>query len=86
MKSQKRGKSILAAEIQNVSEFGVWMFILGREYFLSYENFPWFQQASVQQTYNFELLHQRHIYWPELDIDLSLESLSSPEKFPLKAK
>ena len=86
MKSQKHGKNISEAEIQNVSEFGIWMLIQGREYFLSYKEFPWFQNAVVKQIYNFELLHARHLYWPELDIDLSLESLSSLEKFPLKAK
>ena len=86
MKSQKRGKNISEAEIQNVSEFGIWMLIQGREYFLSYKEFPWFQNAVVKQIYNFEFLHGRHLYWPELDIDLSLESLSSLEKFPLKAR
>jgi len=40
----------------------------------------------VKQIYNFEFLHGRHLYWPELDIDLSLESLSSPEKIPLNAR
>ena len=86
MKLKKRGRSISEAEIQNVSEFGVWMLVKGKEYFLSYKEFPWFSKATVEQVYNFELLHGRHLYWPDLDIDLALESLSSPEKFPLKAR
>ena len=86
MKSQKRGKNISAAEIQNVSEFGIWMLVDEREYFLSYKEFPWFQKASVKQIYNFEFLHGRHLHWPDLDIDLAIESLASPEKFPLKAR
>lgn len=86
MKLQKRGKNISEAEIQNVSEFGIWMLIHGTEYFLNYEDFPWFKKASVESIYNFQLLHGRHLYWPDLDIDLALESLKSPEKFPLKAK
>ena len=86
MKSQRRGKNTSEAEIQNVSEFGVWMLILDREYFLSYKEFPWFRKASVAQIYNFEFLHGRHLHWPDLDIDLALESLSAPENFPLKAR
>ncbi|MBX9769122.1 MAG: DUF2442 domain-containing protein [Bdellovibrionales bacterium] len=86
MKSLKRGKSTSGAEIQNVSEFGIWMLISGREYFLTFKEFPWFQKASVKQIYNFEFLHRRHLYWPDLDIDLSLESLAAPEKFPLKTR
>lgn len=86
MKSQRPGKNISEAEIQNVSEFGVRMLILDREYFLSYNDFPWFRKASVAQIYNFEFLHGRQLHWPDLDVDLALDSLASPEKFPLKAR
>jgi hypothetical protein len=85
MKSQKRGKNISEAEIQNVSKFGIWMLIKGCEYFLSYRDFPWFQEASVQEIYNFQFFG-RHLHWPDLDIDLDLESLSNPDRFPLKAR
>ena len=71
MKSQKRGKNISDAEIQNVSEFGIWMLVKGQEYFLSYKEFPWFEKASVQDIYNFQFLHGQHLHWPVLDIDLS---------------
>lgn len=86
MKSRRSGKNISVAEIQNVSEFGIWMLVNGTEYFLSFKDFPWFEKASIQQIYKFEFLHDRHLYWPELDVDLSLESLAKPERFPLKAK
>ena len=42
--------------------------------------------GQLNQIYNFEFLHDRHLHWPDLDIDLSLESLGAPEKFPLKAR
>lgn len=86
MKSIRRGKNISEANIQNISEFGIWMLIQNSEYFLSYSEFPWFKSASVQEVYNFEFLHEQHLYWPDLDIDLSLESLAKPENFPLKAR
>ena len=86
MKSLKRGKNISAADIQNISEFGIWMLIHGKEVFLSYKEFPWFQNASIKQVYNFEFLHDRHLYWPDLDIDLSVEAIVAPEKFQLKAQ
>jgi hypothetical protein len=86
MKSQKRGRSTSKVEILNVSEFGIWILIEGREYFMSYEEFPWFHKASVAEIYNFDFVHGRHLYWPDLDIDLSVESLSAPERFPLKAR
>jgi len=30
--------------------------------------------------------HPGHLYWPQLDVDLAIESLEAPEKFPLVAK
>lgn len=86
MKLQKRGKSTSKSEILNVSEFGIWILILDQEYFLSYENFPWFKTATIEQIYDYELVHDRHLYWPALDVDISLESLKSPEKYPLIAR
>lgn len=86
MKSLKHGKSTSKAEILNLSKFGIWMLVLGKEYFLSFEEYPWFKEASVEQIYGFELIHDRHLYWEELDVDLSLASLDEPHKFPLTAR
>jgi hypothetical protein len=33
-----------------------------------------------------ELLNERHLHWPDLDIDLAVESIEHPERFPLIAK
>ena len=85
-KSVKPGENISTAEIQNVSQFGIWMIIKGREYFLSYREFPWFEKATIKMIYNFEFLHDRHLFWPDLDIDLSLDVLAAPQNFPLKAR
>ena len=32
---------------------------------MSYEDFPWFRQATVGQILNVELLHRDHLHWPE---------------------
>lgn len=31
----------------------------------------------------FKLPSPRHLYWPELDVDLAVESIEHPEKYPL---
>jgi hypothetical protein len=33
-----------------------------------------------------EFSHGRHLYWPDLDVDLDLERIEHPEKFPLVAR
>ena len=32
---------------------------------------------------NVELPHPHHLYWPDLDVDLAVESIEHPERFPL---
>jgi hypothetical protein len=68
-----------------VSSHGFWVLAAGREYFLDYENHPWFRDARVGELMEVELLHGHHLRWPALDVDLELESLAAPEKYPLTA-
>ncbi len=86
MKSSKRGKSILKPEITNISEHGFWLFFKSKEYFLPFESFPWFKNATVQQISDVQLLHTTHLYWPSLDVDLTFGIIEHPEKYKLTAK
>jgi uncharacterized protein DUF2442 len=54
-----------------------------RERFLSFEHFPWFRDVSIGELCNVELPHPQHLYGPDLDVDLALESIDHPERFPL---
>ena len=83
MKSSKPGKSISDVEIQNISRIGIWLFVNGREYFLSYDEYPWFKDAKISEICNVTLHHGIHLHWSDLDVDLELESLDHPEKYPL---
>jgi Protein of unknown function (DUF2442) len=62
---------------------GFWMLLGAEELFLPFEKFPWFRDATVRQISRVELPSADHLYWPELDIDLAVESIRHPEKFPL---
>jgi hypothetical protein len=86
MKSAVRGKSISKVEILNISSFGIWLLADKVEYFADYANFPWFKEANLGDILNVEMPHPGHLYWPKLDIDLALESLVSPEKYPLVSR
>lgn len=85
MNSQRHGKHILV-EIQNVSKHGMWLYANGQEYFLSFKDYPWFKNASVSSLYNVKCLFGVHLYWPDIDVDLELESLSEPKEYPLVYK
>lgn len=86
MKSAQLGKHTSAVEVGNVSTHGFWLLIGGGEKFVSFNEFPWFRDASIGQLVNVELPSPHHLYWPELDIDLAVDSLDYPERFPLVSK
>lgn len=85
-KSSARGKSTSAVEILNISAFGVWILVDDVEYFATYQDFPWFKDAKIGEILAVERPHPGHLYWPSLDVDLSVESLANPERFPLVAR
>lgn len=86
MKSSTLGTNTLAVEVTHISAHGVWLMVRGREYFLSYEDFPWFKDAKLGVILDVKLLHATHLYWPALDVDLSLKSIQDPDSYPLVAK
>ncbi len=84
MISSKNGIDTLEVEVLNISPHGIWLYVKGKEYFLSYQDYTWFKESKVTDIFDVELLHDTHLRWPQLDIDLEIESLDNPEKFPLK--
>jgi hypothetical protein len=76
----------LEAEVTNVSRHGFWVFLGDRELFLPFDDFPWFRGAAIDHLLNVERPVDHHLYWPDLDVDLTVESIEHPERFPLKAK
>lgn len=85
------GNNILAAntvviEVSLVSNQGFWLLAEDEELFLSYADFPWFKNATIAQITNVERPSADHLYWPSLDVDLSVESVRDPSKFPLISK
>ncbi|MCO6442339.1 MAG: DUF2442 domain-containing protein [Nitrococcus mobilis] len=86
MKSGAFGKSTTAAEVTNISQHGFWLLLGEQELFLPFEDFPWFRDATIRQIQHVEWLQPHHLYWPDLDIDLAVESLEHPERFPLVSK
>lgn len=83
MKSAAHGRAIFRAEVTNVSTHGFWLIVGGRELFLSFTEFPWFEAAAIRDLSNVELHGAGHLFWPALDVDLSVDSIEHPERYPL---
>ena len=80
------GTRTLPTEVTNVSRHGLWVLVGDEELFLPFEHFPWFRDASIEKISVVDRQTPDHLYWPLLDIDLSVESIRTPNAFPLVAK
>lgn len=83
MKSATLGRNTSQVEVTNVSPHGFWLFVDEQELFVSFKDFPWFRDASIRQISQVERPSRHHLYWPDLDIDLAVDSLTHPERYPL---
>lgn len=86
MKLKQHGQIGLEVEVTNISSHGIWLLAGDKELFLSYENFPWFKDVPIKKILNITEPTKGHFYWPDLDVDLSIEIIEHPERFPLVAK
>lgn len=83
MTSATLGPGTFQVEVTNVSPHGFWLFVGEQELFVPFKDFPWFKDASIREISHVELPSAHHLYWPDLDIDLAVESLTHPERYPL---
>lgn len=86
MSSEPRGIGTSTAEVTNITTHGVWLLAGERELFMPYSSFPFFKDVSVAKILNVEEAPPGHFYWPDLDVDLGVETIEDPARFPLVAK
>jgi len=80
------GTVISAPEVTHVSNNGFCLLLADEEVLLPFAHFPWFPRVTIDQISHVVWPTPEHLYWPELDIDLSLASIRQPDTFPLVAK
>jgi len=80
------GTNTLEVEVTNIDRHGIWIYINGKEFLMTYKDYPWFKEAKIKDILDVKLLNKTHLYWPELDIDLDVKTVESPGKYPLKYK
>jgi hypothetical protein len=85
-RSEMPGTATSAPEVTNIEKHGFWILLDDRELFLAYADFPWFLDAPIRQILEVEQPHPGHLRWPRLDIDLTVDSIEHPERYPLKAR
>ena len=59
------------------------MLINDKEYFRPFEKFSFFRDATVRTIHNVQFVNNDRIRWPDLDVELSIESIGNPEIIPV---
>jgi hypothetical protein len=80
------GPSTSAVEVTNVSRHGLWLLLGDEELFVPFVEFPWFSGATIEQICEVQRPSPQHLYWPQLDVDLSVDSIRNPSAFPLVSR
>ena len=73
-------------EVSQASNKGFWLLLRDEELFVPFAEFPWFKKATMEEITTLEKPSADHLYWPLLDVDLSIESIRNPVAFPLVFK
>jgi len=77
------GNNISAVEVTHISKHGFWLLLSDEELLVPFDQFPWFRKGTIEQISDVQWSSPDHLYWPSLDVDLSVESIRNPAAFPL---
>ena len=80
------GASTSGVEVTHVSQHGFWLLLKDEELLVPFSEFPWFKDVTIGQLSKVELPSENHLYWPQLDIDICVDSIRNPKAFPLISK
>lgn len=69
-----------------INSQGIMLSVLGNDYFVSYNRVPWLRNARISSALNVRMAGRNAIEWPDLDVDIEIESLKHPERYPLVMK
>lgn len=74
------------ANVLMINDKGLMLSVLGQDYFISFNRLPWMKDAAIRDVLDVQMCGDDAIEWPKLDIDLEIDSLKHPERYPLVMK
>ena len=86
MNSQTLGATTSVLEVTHIDSRGLWLYFDSKEHYMSFADFPWFANATVNQISHVMEQSKNHFHWPDLDIDLTIDMIDNPSNYPLKYK
>ena len=75
-------------EVPLFTSEGFWIQVRDMDYFLSFDEYPFFRDVSLEELEYVYIDCNDHLRWDWLDIDLSIETIEGvakhPEQYPLR--
>ena len=84
--TSKSNFSSTLADVLMINDRGIMISVQGQDYFLSYNRVPWMKDATINGVLDVRMSGKNAIEWPKLDVDLEIDSLRHPERYPLVIK
>ena len=86
MNSNKNTGNTSSVRVLSVMPTGIFISVIGKDYFISFDRLPWFQDAKLSDILKVSMFGRMGIKWDNLGVELEIESLEHPEKYPLVIK
>jgi len=82
----KNSTNSTLADVLMINDRGIMISVQGHDYFLSYNRVPWMRDATINEVLDVQMSGKNAIEWPKLQVDLEVDSLKHPERYPLLIK
>jgi hypothetical protein len=86
MRSLQNGRTTHPVSIGDMSPRGFYLLLGKRKLFLSFAQFPWFREFTLRELTGVRRPSPQHLRWPEFDIDLDVDAIEHPERYPLRER
>ncbi len=71
-------------QITNIEHKGFWILVKNEELFVPFDSCPDFENATLSQLFVFRSdANGQAFHWDELDVDIEIDALKCPERYPL---
>ena len=84
--NSKQNTKRTSVSVRSIMPDGILLTVFDNDYYLSYNRLPWFKHAKISDIFNVEMIGDDAIRWDTLDVDLEIDSLKYPERYPLVMK
>jgi len=82
----KEGGRNTFLKVVSITPTHIVLHINAEEFLVPFTRVPWFHNAKVEDVFDVRMNGDDEIRWDKLDIDLAVDSLKHPEKYPLVMK